>query len=110
VSQLKSFRDLKVNQKLKALHLDVHHESLGFPKFELYELGSQVRRSSNAAPAILSEGWGSRHTNIDIEAINRARGEIAVAYAASGEPAAWTAWDHAVALTLAADEEFVWTP
>lgn len=76
MSQLKSFRDLKADQKLKALHLEVHQESLRFPKFELYELGSQVRRSSNAAPAILAEGWGSRHTNIYIEAINRAMGEV----------------------------------
>ena len=76
MSQLKSFRDLKVYQKLKALHLEVHQESLRFPKFELYELGSQVRRSSNAAPAILAEGWGSRHTNIYIEAVNRALGEV----------------------------------
>lgn len=76
MSQLKSFRDLKVYQKLKALHLEVHQDSLCFPRFELYELGSQVRRSSNAAPAILAEGWGSRHTNIYIEAINRSMGEV----------------------------------
>lgn len=76
MSQLKSFRDLKVYQKLKVLHLEIHEETMSFPKFELYELGSQVRRSSNAAPAILAEGWGSRHTNIYIEAINRALGEV----------------------------------
>jgi four helix bundle protein len=76
MSQLKSFRDLKVYQKLKALHIEIHTDSLGFPKFELYELGSQIRRSSNSAPAQLAEGWGSRHTNIYIEAINRAMGEV----------------------------------
>jgi four helix bundle protein len=76
MAQLNSFRDLAVYQKLKTLHLDVHAESLKFPKFELYELGSQVRRSSNSAPAIVAEGWGSRHTNIYMEAINRALGEI----------------------------------
>jgi four helix bundle protein len=58
------------------LHLTVHEESLRFPKFEMFELGSQVRRSSNAAPAILAEGWGSRHTNIYLEAINRSKGEV----------------------------------
>ena len=76
MAQLSSFRDLKVYQKLKALHLEVHQETVTFPKFEIYELGSQVRRSSNAASAILAEGWGSRHTNIYIEAINRAMGEV----------------------------------
>jgi four helix bundle protein len=75
MGKLNSFRDLKVYQKLKGLHLELHAESMGFPKFELYELGSQVRRSSNSAPALLAEGWGSRHTNMYIEAINRAMGE-----------------------------------
>ena len=42
----------------------------------MFELGSQLRRSSNAAPAILAEGWGSRHTNIYLEAINRSKGEV----------------------------------
>ena len=45
MGQLKSFRDLKVYQKLKALHLEVHNETLGFPKFESYELGSHPNRS-----------------------------------------------------------------
>lgn len=76
MARLESFRDLKVYQRLKELHLEVHRESLEFPKFEMYELGSQVRRSSNAAPAILAEGWGSRHTNIYMEAVNRSLGEV----------------------------------
>ncbi len=76
MSKITSFRDLAVYQKLKSLHLEVHGESLKFPKFEMYKLGSQVRRSSNSAPAILAEGWGSRHTNIYLEAINRSLGEL----------------------------------
>ena len=76
MSKLKSFRDLRVYQKLRKLHLAVNELSLTFPKFEMYELGSQVRRSSNSAPAILAEGWGSRHTNMYIEAINRSMGEV----------------------------------
>ncbi len=74
--QVRSFRDLRVYQELRQLHLVVHDDSLKFPKFELYELGSQMRRSSNSAPANLAEGWANRHTNIYIEAINRALGEI----------------------------------
>jgi len=76
VAKLNSFRELRVYQELRRLHLLVHENSLAFPKFEMYELGSQIRRSSNAAPAILAEGWGSRHTNIYMESINRAKGEI----------------------------------
>jgi four helix bundle protein len=76
MAKLNSFRDLRVYQELRRLHLLVNEESLRFPKFEIYELGSQLRRSSNAAPAILAEGWGSRHTNIYLEAICRSKGEI----------------------------------
>jgi len=32
-------------------------------KFELYELGSQIRRSSNSIAANLAEGWNNKHIN-----------------------------------------------
>lgn len=76
MAKLNSFRELRVYQELRSLHLQVNRLSLEFPKFEMYELGSQVRRSSNSAPALLAEGWGSRHTNMYIEAINRSKGEV----------------------------------
>ncbi|MBU4428834.1 MAG: four helix bundle protein, partial [Verrucomicrobia bacterium] len=76
MARLNSFRDLRVYQELRRLHLAVNEESLRFPKFEMFELGSQLRRSSNAACAILAEGWGSTHANIYLEAINRSKGEV----------------------------------
>lgn len=76
MAKLKSFRELRVYQELKRLHLEVHKLSLSFPRFETYELGSQVRRSPISAAALIAEGWASRHTNVYIEAINRSMGEI----------------------------------
>ncbi len=70
------FQDLQVYQKSLQLHLEVHEISLGFPKFEMYELGSQVRRSSNAVPALLAEGFGNKHTKIYTEGISRSQGEL----------------------------------
>ena len=67
---------LEVYQKLFKLALKIHELTMTFPKFELYELGSQLRRSSNAAPANLAEGFGSKHTNIYLESISRSQGEI----------------------------------
>ena len=55
-----NFEDLEVYQKLSQLHLDVHEFTMTFPKFEMYELGSQLRRSSNSAPANIAEGWAKR--------------------------------------------------
>ena len=74
--KIESFEDLEVYQKLCQLHLEVSQASLKFPKFELYELGSQLRRSSNASPANIAEGWNNRHINIYLEGINRAMGEV----------------------------------
>ena len=68
--------DLKVYQKLFQLALEVHELTMTFPKFEMYELGSQLRRSSNSSPANLAEGFGNKHTNIYLESISRAQGEI----------------------------------
>lgn len=73
---IKSFRDLRVYQELKRLHLEVDALTREFPRDERFELASQVRRSSNSAPAILAEGCGSRHTNMYIEAVNRSMGEV----------------------------------
>ncbi|PIP17590.1 MAG: diversity-generating retroelement protein bAvd family protein, partial [Parcubacteria group bacterium CG23_combo_of_CG06-09_8_20_14_all_35_9] len=76
MSQIKTVEDLKVYQKLCKLAIEVHELTLTFPKFEIYELGSQLRRSSNSAPANLAEGFNNKHINIYLEGISRAQGEI----------------------------------
>ncbi|MDP3723207.1 MAG: four helix bundle protein [Candidatus Omnitrophota bacterium] len=74
--EVKGVEDLEVYRKLVELHVEIHELSLTFPKFELYELGSQIRRSSNSAPANLAEGWSNRHLNVYLEGVNRAQGEL----------------------------------
>ena len=74
--KIRSYEDLEVYQRLCKLHLEVCHITLAFPDFEKYELSSQLRRSSNSAPANLAEGWNNKHINIYLEGINRAQGEI----------------------------------
>jgi len=76
MSQIKTVEDLKVYQKLCKLAIEVHELTLTFPKFEIYELGSQLRRSSNSAPANLAEGFNNKHINIYLEGISREQGEI----------------------------------
>ena len=68
--------ELKVYRRLTELHLQVHEVSLTFPKFELYELGSQLRRASNSAPANVAEGFNNKHRKIYLESISRSLGEI----------------------------------
>ena len=69
--------DLVVYQKLCRLHIEVCEVSHGWPSEEKYELGSQIRRSSNSAPAQLAEKYDDRHVRNKIEGINRSRGEAA---------------------------------
>lgn len=70
------YSDLQVYKRLFTLALQVNDLSMTFPKHELYEIGSQIRRSSNSAPANLAEGFGNKHTNIFTECISRSQGEI----------------------------------
>jgi len=74
--KIESYKDLDVYQKLCDLHIEVNDLTFSFPKFELFELGSQLRRSSNSIPANLAEGWNNKHVNIYLEGINRAQGEL----------------------------------
>jgi four helix bundle protein len=67
--------DLKVYQKLCSLHIEVCDISHGWPSEEKYELGGQIRRSSNSSPANLAEKHCDRHVRNKIEGVNRARGE-----------------------------------
>jgi four helix bundle protein len=67
--------DLQVYQKLCHLHIEICELTKSWPPEEKYELGSQVRRSSNSSPANLAEKHSDRHVKNKIEGVNRARGE-----------------------------------
>ncbi|MCF8455750.1 MAG: four helix bundle protein [Bacteroidales bacterium] len=47
------------------LAIQVHKESLKLPSFELYEQGSQVRRSSKGIKDAISEGYGRKRYKAD---------------------------------------------
>ncbi len=55
---MQDFRSLKVWQKGHVLTIAVYKATASFPKHELYELTSQMRRASASIPANVAEGWG----------------------------------------------------
>jgi four helix bundle protein len=57
---MKSYRDLKIYIESKRLAIEVHKMSMTLPKFEMFEEGSQIRRSSKAITALIVEGYGRR--------------------------------------------------
>ena len=75
MSAYKRIEDLVVYQKLCQLHIEVCKVSHLWPSDEKFELGSQVRRSSNSSPAQLAEKYDDRHLKNKMEGVNRSRGE-----------------------------------
>jgi four helix bundle protein len=58
--QIKSYRDLRVYQAAFELQQEIFEVSKAFPKEEMFSLTNQIRRSSRAIGANLSESWQKR--------------------------------------------------
>lgn len=56
----KSYRDLEIYQISYELAMEIHHMSLSLPKYELYEEGSQIRKSSKGVCSCIVEGYGRK--------------------------------------------------
>jgi four helix bundle protein len=56
----KSYRDLDIYKKAHKLAIEIHEMSLQLPQFELYEEGSQIRKSSKSVKNTIVEGFGRR--------------------------------------------------
>ena len=57
---MKNYKDLEIYQEAKKLAIEIHGITLHLPKFELYEEGSQIRRSSKAVASAIVEGYARR--------------------------------------------------
>jgi len=55
-----SYRDLEIYKKGHKLAIEIHEMSLKLPKFELYEEGNQIRKSSKSVKNNIVEGFGRR--------------------------------------------------
>jgi len=57
-----SYRNLDVWKMARELVIDIHKMTLEkLPKFEAFEEGGQIRRSSKSVLSTLVEGYGRRH-------------------------------------------------
>ena len=65
MSDFKSYKDLDIYTISLDLFLKVHPKTLQLPKNELYELGSQLRRSSDSVVSNIVEGYGRRRYKAD---------------------------------------------
>jgi len=61
MGQVKSYKDLEIYLLSKKLAVRVHRITLDdLPKFEMFEEGSQIRRSSKSIVSNIVEGYGRR--------------------------------------------------
>ncbi len=62
---MQSYHDLEVYTESKRLAVEIHQMSLKLPKFELYEEGAQIRRSSKSVTSMIVEGYGRKRYKAD---------------------------------------------
>jgi four helix bundle protein len=62
---MSSYRELEIYIESKRLAIEIHKVTLGLPRHELYEEGSQVRRSSKSITSMIVEGYGRRRYKAD---------------------------------------------
>lgn len=55
-----NYKDLEVWKLARELSIEIHKMSLTLPKFETFEEGSQIRRSSKSIRSNIVEGYGRR--------------------------------------------------
>lgn len=62
---MNSYKDLDIYKIALDLFYQVHPATLLLPKYELYELGSQLRRSSDSVVSNIIEGYGRKRYKAD---------------------------------------------
>jgi four helix bundle protein len=62
-----SYKDLKIYELARKLAVEIHEMTIQLPKFEMYEEGSQIRRSSKSVRSNIVEGYGRRRYKAEFE-------------------------------------------
>jgi len=58
---MQSYRDLEIYKLSQELAIEIHKMTLkDLPKFEMFEEGRQIRKSSKSIPATIVEGFGRK--------------------------------------------------
>jgi len=62
---MKSYRDLEIYKLSYDLAIKIHKMSLKLPPYELFEEGSQIRKSSKGITSCIVEGYGRKRYKAD---------------------------------------------
>ena len=58
--KVKNYKDLEIYKLSYDLAIKIHKMSLKLPKYEMYEEGNQIRRSSKGIASCIVEGYGRK--------------------------------------------------
>ncbi len=76
MSNINSYKDLKIWQKGIELVEIIYKITASFPQNEQYGLTSQIKRSSVSVPSNIAEGWGRGYNSNFLQFIKIARGSL----------------------------------
>lgn len=62
---MKSYRELEIYIESRKLAIEIHKMTMNLPKFELFEEGGQIRRSSKSVTSMIVEGYCRRRYKAD---------------------------------------------
>jgi len=62
-----SYKNLEIWQLAREVVIEIHKMTLTLPKFEMFEEGGQIRRSSKSVKSTIVEGYGRRNYKSDYE-------------------------------------------
>lgn len=69
---MKDPKDLDLTKRIRKLSYEIYQLSMTFPKFELYEIGSQLRRATDSILLQFSEGNASIYPKTTIKFLDGA--------------------------------------
>ena len=64
---IRTYKNLEVYQKGYKLSLKIHKLTQKLPKFERYEIGSQMRRAAISIPANIAEGYAKKQSTAEFK-------------------------------------------
>ena len=73
---LQSYRELQAWQRALDLAVDCCRLTKGYPRDELFQLTSQIRRAAAAIPANIAEGYGRGHRAEYVQFLRIAQGSL----------------------------------
>jgi four helix bundle protein len=62
-----SYKNLEIWQLAREVVIEIQKMTLTLPKFEMFEEGGQIRRSSKSVKSTIVEGYGRRNYKSDYE-------------------------------------------